>query len=324
MPGVFEERQQEMAEFFRDSLSQSFTRGDYKELVGLCLLLVTKGSEPVNFKMVYPGALHRARWMAKLIYTLKIVLLSGLIEEQLPRAQIATKSQISKLERFAIFTVAVYVPWWLVCPVPASAPLNDLNLIKTLAEFAPHDALLVTNARVALSRHTWYLTEELVPLTLFSSQVNNSTKEDMRKALLCQEGTEVTKRVGLNHGGYGKPHLPPVPDSSTALVDLIGPDSSRFFTIIGLPYQFIHTSASEWADHEDYINMTQVVNKFQVVNEAAERGVKLCHDFLNVARNENRFQEVLQVVENDRLRVPNQRKISSVSETKSWFLVLEK
>lgn len=98
MPGVFEERQQEMAEFFRDSLSQSFTRGDYKELVGLCLLLVTKGSEPVNFKMVYPGALHRARWMAKLIYTLKIVLLSGLIEEQLPRAQIATKSQISKLE----------------------------------------------------------------------------------------------------------------------------------------------------------------------------------------------------------------------------------
>ena len=63
--------------------------------------------------------------------------------------------------------------------------------------------------------------------------------------------------------------------------------------------------------------MARVVNKFQVVNEAAERGVKLCHDFLNVARDERSFQEVLQVVENDRRRVPNQRKRLSGSEQKS-------
>ena len=75
MPGVIEERQQEIADFFRESLSQPFARGDYKELVELCLLLVTKGSEPVNFKMFYPGAHHRSRWMAKLLYSLKIVVL---------------------------------------------------------------------------------------------------------------------------------------------------------------------------------------------------------------------------------------------------------
>ena len=56
-----EERQQEIANFFCESLIQSFTRGDYKELVQLCLLIITKGSEPKNFKMRYPGALHKAR-----------------------------------------------------------------------------------------------------------------------------------------------------------------------------------------------------------------------------------------------------------------------
>ena len=39
------------------------------------------------------------------------------------------------------------------------------------------------------------------------------------------------------------------------------------------------------------------VDKLQAVNNAAKRDVKLFHDFFNVAREKNRFQEVLQVVE---------------------------
>ena len=110
----------------------------------------------------------------------------------------------------------------------------------------------------------------------------------MRQALFSHEGREITNREGLNHiNGYGKPRLPSVPESGTGLVDLIGP----------------------------------------VVNEAAERGMKFCHDFLNVARKEKRFQEVLQVVESKAtgsVRVPNQRKQPSLPEQKAWFLALEK
>ena len=90
---IKEERQQEMANFFRESLTQSFTRGDYKELVQLCLLIITKGSEPKNFKMRYPGALHKARWMSKLLYTLKILLLSGQIKEHFQKAETVTSNQ---------------------------------------------------------------------------------------------------------------------------------------------------------------------------------------------------------------------------------------
>ncbi|XP_076051906.1 uncharacterized protein LOC143031670 isoform X1 [Oratosquilla oratoria] len=205
--------------------------------------------------------------------------------------------------------------------LPASAPLNDLHLLETLAEFAPHDAILVDNAaaRVALSRHTWCLTEKLVPLSLFSSQIQDETKEEMRKALPSQERTEVTKRVGLDHSGYGKPRLPPAPESNANLVDLVGPDSSWFFS---MPCQFLHKPASEWTDHDDYLNIAQIVNKFQVVNEAAERGVKLWHDFVNLARDERLFRQGLQVVQNDRHCVPISVKDHLALKKNHGFLLL--
>ena len=321
---IKEERQHEIANFFRESLIQSFTRGDYKELVQLCLLIITKESEPKNFKMRYPGALHKARWMSKLLYALKIVLLSGQIKEHFQKAEIVTSNQIRKLERFVVFTVSVYVQWWLVCPVPASAPVvNDLILVENLVKFAEHDSTLVENARMAFSRHTWYLAEELISLALFSFMVAVETKEEMRKSILFFEKTSVTKRVELNFGGYGKPCLPPTIEYGTSIVDLIGPGSFRFFSIFGMPCKFLNAPAHDWINREDYQNMKLIVDKLQVVNEAAERGVKVCHDFLGVTRDENHFHDVLQVVESDGQRIPNQRKRFRAHLEKSWFLVQE-
>lgn len=44
-----------------------------------------------------------------------------------------------------------------------------------------------------------------------------------------------------------------------------------------------------------------------VVNDAAERGVKLASDFVSSSRNEDTFQENLQVIEKHRKNVPNLR-----------------
>ena len=48
-----------------------------------------------------------------------------------------------------------------------------------------------------------------------------------------------------------------------------------------------------------------VVKSMHVVNDAAERGVKLGSDFLDCAKIEEHYQDILQVSENDRHRVPN-------------------
>ena len=70
-----------------------------------------------------------------------------------------------------------------------------------------------------------------------------------------------------------------------------------------------------------YKDAKLIVENMAVVNDAAERGVKLCHDFLDSARKEERLQDVLQVVENDRAAIPNQRQNKEEAE-KKWFLHL--
>jgi len=44
------------------------------------------------------------------------------------------------------------------------------------------------------------------------------------------------------------------------------------------------------------------------VNDGAERGIKLATDFVEVARSDEHFQNVLQVVEKDRKDNPNLRR----------------
>ena len=110
---------------------QRFIQGDYKELVNLVLLYLTgdNGNEHgSNFNR--PGALHRARWMSKMIYCLKIDLLSDKIVEKLPKGNVFGSGQQQKIQRFVQFFIFCYVSWWLTAPIPASAPLNDLMLLK--------------------------------------------------------------------------------------------------------------------------------------------------------------------------------------------------
>ena len=56
---------------------------------------------------------------------------------------------------------------------------------------------------------------------------------------------------------------------------------------------------------------TAMLSRFlslSVVNDGAERGVKLAYDFLDSSKKEENLQNVLQIVENDRNLIPNQRK----------------
>ena len=78
----------------QEALELGFPRGDYKELVHLTLTYLN--APPAGFSLQRPGALHKARWMAKLIYSLKIVLLSNQISD-LPAGSILGKGQLAKI-----------------------------------------------------------------------------------------------------------------------------------------------------------------------------------------------------------------------------------
>ena len=108
--------------------------------------------------------------------------------------------------------------------------------------------------------------------------------------------------------------------SGLKLCDFAGSDSWKFFEILEIDSDFMIEPAVNWKDNPVYSETAALLQKMQVKNDAAERGVKLGHSFLERAKIEKNFQNVLQVVENSRKKRPNQR--SNKVNDENWFLKL--
>ena len=98
-----------------------------------------------------------------------------------------------------------------------------------------------------------------------------------------------------------------------------------FFKAMKFSGNFLRKPVADWPSDEEYKAVEQVVESMSVVNDSAERGVKLAHDFLGSSRKEGNLQNILQVVENERKRLPKQRKrkVEDENGDKNWFLKLE-
>lgn len=286
--------------------STDLCRDDYKEFAKLCDLYLSDDDACINF--MQPGAIHQARWMAKVIYAIKLVLLEHQIAD-LPRGTVTAAHQAGKLRDFVDFTTHVYCAWWLSSNSVTRAAWNDLGLIKTLHKYACVNKPIAESALRAFERHHWYVTAELVPLGLFDDDV----VPDVERHALAQQmlavkpdvpRTQPLDRIGT---GFGKPTFPTV-DASTRLADLVSGDSWFMMNLLGIDASFLDLPVSEWPQTDAYIDGQRKVQSVNVVNDCAERGIKLTSDFLNAGRSEEHLQNVLQVAEDDRKRKSNLRK----------------
>ena len=71
--------------------------------------------------------------MSKLLYSIKMILVSGIIIRDLPKGAVFGVGQLEKLLRFVKFAVTTYVPWWIEAPIVPAAPINDLSLLNDIA-----------------------------------------------------------------------------------------------------------------------------------------------------------------------------------------------
>jgi hypothetical protein len=283
-----------------------FIRDDYRELSELTLVYLSGSNGQKPFRR--PGALHKARWMAKLIYSLKIALRQVQIGE-LPPGTITTRGQECKVRAFATFVTHVYVEWWLTCKKTVDSPWNDLQLYKRLLEYEAVDKVIAQSAIRALNRHLWYLTAEMVPLALFSDRVPAVERRALADALLALRPlTSLQAPTNRFGNGWGKPRFPSSIDSSTRLCQLVDIDSWFTMYRLQLDSSFFDLPVDEWDQTAAYIASARNVEAVNVVNDCAERGVKLASDFVETARSDEHFQNVLQVVEKDRKRLPNLRR----------------
>ncbi|XP_053946971.1 uncharacterized protein LOC128855809 [Anastrepha ludens] len=86
---------------------------------------------------------------------------------------------------------------------------------------------------------------------------------------------------------------------------LITENSINLFERFNINPAFLNENAAEWHLNPKYIEGKKILDNINVVNDTAERGVKLMEEFNNsFTKNENQKQFVLQVVEKYRKTYP--------------------
>ena len=286
----------------------SVRRDDYLEFVELCTVFLdgVEEGKVVTFKR--PGALHKARWMAKLLYSIKICLFEQQIAN-LPAGTITTKHQVAKIRDFVNFVTLVYSAWWMSCNSAVDAPWHDLKLIHSLLQYGAVNSPVAKSALRAFKQHLWYLTGEMVPLALFSLLVPPAERRALADKLLTMKPSTPPLRPLERFGtGFGKPAFPPEVTESTTLADLASPDSWHTMHVLQVDDSFFSEDVESWPSDPAYQASKANVLAINVINDCAERGVKLSSDFLSSARSEEHYQNVLQVVEHDRKQQPHLRK----------------
>lgn len=109
--------------FAKEQLAFYQPRDDYKELLQLVIIFLG-GTVRNSTSFRAPAGLHRARWMAKAIYSLKFFL----FKEQFKMS----KKDEKGIRDIYLFTVRINAKYWYEAQSAPSAPANDLQLLKDL------------------------------------------------------------------------------------------------------------------------------------------------------------------------------------------------
>jgi hypothetical protein len=135
--------------FITDQLDMSHQREDYRELLELALIF-TGGVPSRGLLFRKPGAIHRARFMARLIYALKIYIFRY-------SAFKLTDREFCGLGYFCVFCTASYIMSWFISRMPTAAPASDLQLMKRLVSSGSRASLAALKKSCG---QLWYLSEE--------------------------------------------------------------------------------------------------------------------------------------------------------------------
>ncbi|KAG0720563.1 hypothetical protein GWK47_048255 [Chionoecetes opilio] len=221
--------------------------------------------------------------------------------EDLPETLVSKRDDlIQALQRFSSFATEIYVLRWFESTVPSYTPANDLGFAKDILQY--HDESIRKACFTTLSRHFWYLNEDLIGLSLFDSRLPVSDKQAIVQAILYDEGAEEpAKRI----------NLPSSQVPAATLPSFATKNSLRLFEALDIKTDFLSANPRKWQEEESYVEACRRIEGLRVVNDTAERGVALIQSFnLRLTKDEEQRQFLLQVVEAHRHQQPGTSKAS--------------
>nr|CCQ71357.1 hypothetical protein CcPL6.029 [Cotesia congregata] len=277
-------------------LGTTLPRDDYKELLELCqIFLGTIDTKKVYFHK--PGAFHHARWMSKAIYSLKIYIFRDILD-----IDDETKKNLLDI---CLFIVFIYVPFWFEAPLAALAPNQDLRFLKAVYQYKTINKQISEAVLNKFKNHLWYLNGETAALSFFDENISFSIKRKMVKALENNENQDFdsSKRYGIHT-------ISEIVNLQKKDIDFfINSDSLQFFERFNIDKNFLKLDVETWADNNDYLEGLRIVKNLQVVNDVAERAIKLTQEYINIlTTREDQKQYLIQVVSEYKKKYPNATK----------------
>jgi len=224
--------------------------------------------------------------MARAIYSLKIMLFKQQFR--------LTAHEEEGLRQVCLFVVLIYVKAWFLATSAVAAPYHDLKFLQKLLDFKEVDEKTSEAAVKKIANHLWYLTEELIPLSLFDPEVPVEDKSAIVDAMKNTEGSpDRMRRL------QAKPKdIPEI--AKKTLADLASKKSLTLFERFNMPTSFLSLPPIEWESDEDYQRCVTFFGKLTVVNDVAERGVALTTQYVGHLRDEENTQNLLLVAKDYR------------------------
>lgn len=268
-------------------------REDYLEILQLSALVLGGRTAPPSFRV--PGAIHHARWMSKGIYCLKMFLFRHQFK--------TTKQEEQSITAMALFVALIYIRFWLDAPISSHAPYNDILMLTMLQKYA-EQLKMASTASTALQRHLWYLSEDLVGLSLLDERVPDKTKADCVLRMKTYTATkEHPRRIEIKD------------TTNIRLETFFTKRSYRIFDVLKkggateAKQGFLQTDPSIWKNNLLYKDFRTRVKGLSVVNDAAERSVALAEDYCStLIKDEEQLQFIFRLVHEHRKSIPTPSK----------------
>lgn len=145
----------------------------------------------------------------------------------------------------------------------------------------------------------WYLSEKLVDLSVFDTGLSFEKREKVVKSITTRRGDDNPAKK-LNIAAL-----------NVSLDELATTNTKDFFKALGISTDFFDQPAKNWNSDVEYRKGEEIVSHLKVVNDHAERAIKLMQDYNGyVTRKETNFQNLLLNVEDFRRKLPNKQKAS--------------
>ena len=254
--------------------------------------LYEDGPKVIEPSIRKPGALHRARFMASAIYSLKITLLKQQFTD-------ASPEDVFNVTVMAEYIALIHVPYFLKSPLSIAAPRQDRSFWIDIHEYRKcfaHGSLqqdMIDAVAKFVKMHLWYLTEELVVFGLFDSELPADERRKMADKLL-QTRRPPTFQIG-------KPVFPvDLMCASPQLDSFIGERSWLIFDKLAGIGNWLRLNVDQWDSDPEYLRLREVLLDLKVVNDLAERCVKDVQDYAKLARDSKYREDILMVVSDHR------------------------